>query len=179
MTTPLAKPSQTPRVLLIACVTLATLAHLGWEYFNGGIKRHHFLAQADMPAFSNAWGLLLLPLLAWFAGGRIQNRITRGSSTPAGVVAGFAGALLAGGLLSISFTSGDEATTGYIFIGLIALALLLPVCRAECVLGFVLGMMLTFGAVLPLLIGSVIATLSAIVRLGVRTVVRWISHAIA
>ena len=53
---------------------------------------------------------------------------------------------------------------------MVLLALLLPVYRAECVLGFVLGMTLTFGAVLPTVFGSIIAAVSVVVHLYVRPV---------
>jgi hypothetical protein len=44
------------------------------------------------------------------------------------------------------------------------LALLLPAHRPESLLGFVLGMSWTFGAVLPALVGGVIAGLTWAVR---------------
>ena len=59
------------------------------------------------------------------------------------VVAGFVGALLFGILLSVSFTNDYETIASYLFRGMFLLALLLPVYRAECVLGFVLGMTFT------------------------------------
>ena len=60
-------------------------------------------------------------------------------------------------------------------MGMLLLALLLPVYRAECVLGFVLGMTFTFGAILPTMVASVIAVFSALVQLCVRPVLmgRW------
>ena len=63
------------RQYLTASITLAELAHLTWEHFHGGIRSHHFLNSADMPAISNAWGALLLPLLAWFLSAFIAKRI--------------------------------------------------------------------------------------------------------
>ena len=60
-------------------------------------------------------------------------------------------------------------------MGMLLLALLLPVYRPECVLGFVLGMTFTFGAILPTVVASVIAAFSALVQLCVRPVFmgRW------
>ena len=163
------------RLYLIESITLAELAHLAWEHFHGGIRSHHFLNSTDMPAISNAWGALLLPALAWFLSAFIQKRIVLISGTndspqklPLSVIAGFVGSLLVGILLSISFTSGHETITEYLFMGVLLLALLLPVYRAECVLGFVLGMTFTFGAILPTVVASVIAAFSALVHLCVR-----------
>ena len=163
------------RLYLIASITLAELAHLTWEHFHGGIRSHHFLNSADMPAISNAWGALLLPALAWFLSAFIQKRIAlnpdakdSSQKLPTSIVVGFLGALFFGILMSISFTSGHEIITEYLFMGMLLLALLLPVYRAECVLGFVLGMTFTFGAILPTLVASVIAAFSALVHLCVR-----------
>jgi hypothetical protein len=160
------------RVYLVALVTIAELAHLAWEYFHGGVRTHHFLARSDMPAFSNWWGLLVLPALAWFAGGCVEKRIALKSAgddaavkLPASVIAGFVGGLLFGVLLSTSFMTGHDSISSALFQGMLLLALLLPVYRAECLLGFVLGMTFTFGAVLPTFIGSVIAAISAFVHL--------------
>jgi hypothetical protein len=87
---------------------------------------------------------------------------------PASVLIGFVGALVFGVALSVAFQGGHDDTAGYLFQGMLLLALLLPVFRAECVLGFVLGMTFTFGAVLPTLIGTIIATISAFVFFYVR-----------
>ena len=163
------------RPYFIALVLLAELAHLVWEYFNGGVRGHHVLNRADLPEISNVWGLLLLPALAWFLTGRIQRRIalqTKASADPSklpmGVLAGFAGALLFGVALSAAFTYDYENVASILFRGMFLLALLLPVYRAECVLGFVLGMTFTFGAMLPTAIGSVFAALSALAHLLIR-----------
>ena len=167
---------------LTAAVTLAELAHLAWEHFHGGIRSHHFLNSADMPAISNAWGALLLPALAWFLSAFIEKRIALNPAAkdssqklPTSIVVGFLGALLFAILLSASFTSGYETITEYLFMGVLLLALLLPVYRAECVLGFVLGMTFTFGAILPTVVASVIAVFSALIQLCVRPVFmgRW------
>ncbi len=168
---------QLPRLRLYstAVVALAELAHLAWEHFNGGVHSHHILNRSDLPAISNGWGALLLPALTWFLSGRIQRRVAlhpggteAASQLPAGVIAGFIGSLLFGVLLAGSFTSGNETITSYLFLGMFLLALLLPVYRAECVLGFVLGMTFTFGAVLPTIVGSIIAAVSAVIHLYVR-----------
>lgn len=160
------------RAYVTGLVLLAELAHLAWEYFHGGVRSHHLLNRADLPAISNAWGALLLPLLAWFLTGRVQRRmVLRSGGTaaaraiPASIIAGFLVALSVGIALSTSFTMGNETVSSYIAQGIMALGVLLPIYRAECLLGFVLGMTFTFGAVLPTLVGSVFATASATVHL--------------
>ena len=136
---------------------------------------HHVLNRSDMPTISNWWGALLLPALTWFLTGRIHRRLVHQSGgqeavskLPASVVAGFMGSLFFGILLSVSFTRDYQTIASYLFLGMFLLALLLPVYRAECVLGLVLGMTFTFGAVLPTGIGSIIAAVSASIHFYVR-----------
>jgi hypothetical protein len=162
------------RLGLTALVLLAELAHLTWEHFHGGIRSHHLLNRADLPAISNAWGAVLLPALNWLLVGRIQSRLalatlsaSAGPAFPWWILASFAAALLLGVSLAVAFTNGNEVIASYLFLGMFLLAVLLPVYRAECLLGFVLAMTFTFGAVLPTLIASIIAGMSAIVHLGI------------
>lgn len=160
------------RLPLIMFALLWEVIHLGWEQFHGGVKSHHFLAMDDMPAISNWWGLLLLPALTWYLAGRIQKRIDFAgdgkdarSGLPVRVIIGFGVSLVFGMLLSFFFTNGYDDMTSYLFFGMFALAFILPVYRAECLLGFVMGMNFTFGAVLPTLVASMIASISALVHL--------------
>ncbi len=152
-----------PRATLTAVALLAELIHLGWEYFHGGVVAHHFLARSDMPAMSNWWGLLLIPALTWFLLGRIERRLRlqegSGTPVPAAVWMGFFGALGYGAVLALAFSFKFEGIAT-IFLGIFALSLFLPTYRAEYVLGFVLGMAFTFGAILPTFIASIVAALS-------------------
>ncbi len=175
-----------PRLRLYGAVLalLAEMAHLCWEHFHGGVLRHHILNRADLPAISNWWGLLLLPALTWHLIGRINKRSAaladgKSSALPNSVLAGFAGSLLFGVLLSSCFSFGYATLVDYVFEGLLLLALLLPVYRAECVLGFVLGMTFVFGVVLPAAIASIIAAVSMLIhRLVYPTLVRlWVGLA--
>lgn len=176
------------RLWFTAAVLVAQLAHLAWEHFHGGVASHHVLQRADLPAISNWWGIVVLPLLTWFLTGRIQKRVgarAAGGRTIAGlpwsVVAGFWGALLLGAVIAGSFAIGAQGITSWAFQAMLLLALLLPAYRAECLLGFVLGMTLTFGAVLPTAIGSIVAAGSAVIHLVVLPLItrcwRWIRRA--
>ena len=163
------------RIYFSLFVLLAALALIAREHFNGGVVSHHLLHRADMPAISNWWSILVLPVLTWFLVGRTQKRIAAEShrifssaKLPASVVLGFLAALIYGIALSVSFSTGYVTITGYIFQGMFLLAVLFPIYRAECLLGFVLGMTVTFGAVIPIIVGSIIAALSALVHLGLR-----------
>jgi hypothetical protein len=156
-------PTTTSRLILAALALLAEALHLGWEAMHGGIVTHHLLQSADLPGLSNAWGLLILPALAAWAAGRLP-RAPAATRDWAPVAAGFAAALLLGAALSLSFSLKLQAVTELVFFTLLALAVLLPAHRPECLLGFVLGMSWTFGATIPTLVGGVIAGLSWALR---------------
>lgn len=120
----------------------------------------------------------MLPGLTWFLTGRIQRRVDAlagGVRTAIGlpwsVVAGFCGAFLVGAVIAGSFAIGAQGVTSWTFQAMLVLAVLLPAYRAECLLGFVLGMTLTFGAVLPTAIGSIVAAGSALIHLVLRPLV--------
>ena len=171
------RPALQSRLTLAACALAAELLHLGWEYTHGGVPSHHLLNRADLPAISNWWGLLVLPLLVWFLVGRIQRRgatlVQAGSRERFRTLAQarFGGALLWGAALALAFTLGHPAV-GYIFFGAFVAGLFLHVYRAEYVLGFALGLSFTFGAVLPVLIASVIAGCSVLLHLLVGAALR-------
>lgn len=165
------------RIYLTVAVLLAEIGHLAWEHFHGGIASHHFLNRADMPAVSNAWGLLLLPTISWFLGGIALRRSmataaavtinapggqAEAAGLARGVFVGFFAELLFGASLAATFSLGYQDVTSILFFGMLLLALVFRVYRAECVLGFVLGMTFTFGAILPALVASVTAVISAV-----------------
>ncbi len=71
--------------------------------------------------------------------------------------------------MALSFTLNRESDViSFMFFGLPIVALLLPVFKPEYVLGFVLGLTYTFGPVLPLIIASGVAFISALVHLVLR-----------
>ena len=81
---------------------------------------------------------------------------------------GFAGALLFGVLLSTFYTLGFADIPGLMVNSIFIIALFFPIYRAECLLGFVIGMTFTFGAVLPTGIGSIFALIGAVLYLLAR-----------
>ena len=152
-----------PRLTLAALALMAEALHLAWEALHGGIASHHLLQRADLPGLSNAWGLLLLPALAAWAAGRLPRQPAAARDWIP-VALGFVLPLVAGAALSLAFSLQLQAMTETVFFSLLLLAVLLPAHRPESLFGFVLGMSWTFGAVLPTLVGGVIAGLSWIVR---------------
>lgn len=148
------------RAILTIVFLGGELFHLGWEHTHGGIVAHHLLANPDLPAVSNWWGALLIPLLSWWLVGRIQDRVARRRDSRAGggipPWAGFVGALAYGALLSTLFAFGS-GLVDYLFLGLLALGVVVRLCRPEFILGFVLGMTFVVGAVLPTMFALLVA----------------------
>jgi hypothetical protein len=141
-------------------------AFVGVEDFNGGVKTHHFLARADLPGFSNWLSLLILPLLGIIVAVRINSlRNSQPSRIPTSTLAACgAGSLAYGAALAASFHFGLEQVSLVLFAGLFLFSLALPVYRAEYIFGFVTGMTVTFGSVIPLTFAVVFATVSFAVR---------------
>lgn len=153
------------RATATAAVAVAEWAFLAWQHGHGGVPGHHFLDRADMPAISNWWGGLVLPCITWFLLGRVQRRI----ASPVGAAMrdatiGFIGALGFAVLLSIFFARGDDQVTGVMFELLFVTALVVPIYRAEYLLGFVLGMACTFGGVLPSVVGVIVALIALLIH---------------
>ncbi|MCF7752187.1 hypothetical protein KQ945_15605 [Bacillus subtilis subsp. subtilis] len=151
----------------------AALMHLGWEHGHGGIQRHHLLNDASLPAISNAWGLLVLPMLGALAGWGVarRTRARPGCALPA--LAGFLGALGAGAALSVAFVTHGEAAATQVMLAIVVASVVLPVYRAEYLFGFVLGMTFVFGAVLPALIACVPMLIATVSRQVVWRAVSW------
>ncbi len=149
------------RLYVTALAVLAALVHLSWEYFHGGVNSHHLLNRADLFAVSNWWEVILLPALGWFFSGSALQRLDDRPHSRAKVAAAFLGSVLLGASLSAAFSNGYEATSSFIFLAIFASGLVLPIYRAEYVFGFVLGMTFVFGAVLPTMVASIAAIISA------------------
>lgn len=149
---------------LLASLYIWTL--LAFEHMNGGVISHHIMQRADLPAISNWWGALLLPVLSWFLLGRIYRRIS--GSYPLTVFISFGGALLFGVLVSVLFRHGQQEVLSQLMSSLPLLALFFPLYRAEFLLGFVLAMAYTFGALLPTGFGLLLTLMAVLVHKGVR-----------
>ena len=159
------------RIYCTILVTVFIWALLLWDYFHGGVPSHHLLQNKDLPSFSNWWGGILLPLLTWFLLYRSQVRLAKEASSsalPSSFVAYFVGALLFGMVLSVFFTLGNQDVPFYMLVSLLVLAFFLPIYRAECLLGFAIGMTFTFGGVLPILIGTILVLICSVLYLALR-----------
>lgn len=149
----------------VGLAVLAAAAHLGWEYTHGGIRSHHLLNRADLPTVSNSWGLLVLPVLGWLAGSFGARRAMVVPSTARTALAAFLGSIAVGAALSVAFVAGSEPAAGAVFFGVLVTSLVLPTYRAEYLFGFVLGMTVVFGSILPTLFGLLAVGISAAAHL--------------
>jgi hypothetical protein len=163
------------RIYFTTVITVLIWALLAWDHFHGGVPSHHILAREDLPEISNWWGGILLPLLTLFLSYRIEKRLSKqqGQNTPftkipRSILIGFLVSLLYGITLATFFSFGNTEMPGYMLIGIFGISAFYPTYRAECLLGFVLGMTYTFGAVLPTGIGSILALIGAVIYLGIR-----------
>ena len=162
-------PNRFPVLLPVAALAFA-VGHLVFEHVTGGVRSHNLLNRPDLPAISNWLGLVTLPLLGASLGLRVRTHPcpARILGMPRPVFIAFAGALVYGGVLATSFELGAADITSAVFIGLFVVALALPVYRAEYIAGFVTGMTVTFGGVLPLLVAAVAGVFSFVVRFSFR-----------
>ncbi len=142
--------------MVTAVVTAMILALLLWTHFHGGVPSHHILDQKDLPAISNWWNALVLPVLTWILTGRIERRVEKQTANQEqyraitkAIVARFIAGLLFGIVLALSFVFDVKIFLDNVLYILLVLALLIPIFYAEFMLGFVFGMTYTFGAVLP------------------------------
>ena len=171
------------RIYITFIISIGIWGLLAWNYFHGGIPRHLILAREDLPEISNAWGAIILPLLTWFVGFRVQKREnleSKFSKIPSNVLYGFAGGLAFGFAIAIVFALRYHGIPGYLLLVILVLALFYPVYKVECLLGFVLGMTFTFGAILPTAVGSILAIISffiyKVIRSGLLYVVKYLGR---
>lgn len=162
-----------PHQLILTLVSSIYIwALLAFEHFNGGVVSHHLLNQPDLPAISNWWGALIMPVLSWFLLGRIYRRVHQ--AYPAGVLGAFACAVLFGVLISVLFLQGREQVLSQLMLSLPLLALFFPLYRAEFLLGFVLAMSYTFGVLLPTAFGCLILLMAVLMYKVVRPVLLYL-----
>lgn len=150
------------RFLLTLLAFGAEVGILAWEYLNGGVQSHHLLANPDLPAVSNWWGLLLIPVLTWWSMSQLRRRVERSDGHSAkgfAALVAFVCALAYGLALSLLFSHGSMLVN-YVFFGLLAVALVLRLWHGEYLLGFVFGMGFVVGPILPAIFGAMVALFS-------------------
>ena len=149
------------RVLITLLVGLCIWGLLIWQHFHHGVPSHHLLNRADMPAISNWWGAIILPLLAWFL--VAKTGLPKGETSVSAALWGFIAAFSYGVVFSAAFIGGHGAILDLMLPGLLVIALFIPIYRPKYVLGMVFGMAYTFGAFLPTVFVLVFGLMSFII----------------
>lgn len=143
-------------------VLLLTWGQLLWDHNHGGVPSHHLLHRADLPAISNWWSGILLPVFTAMMLVLVARREKRkqGARRVGGMLA-IALLLILGVLsgltLTFMFQWGWGATIQFFLLGLVALSFLLPLYRPAFILGWVLGLAWAFGGPLSIGFGLVCA----------------------
>ena len=163
------------RLYFTGFVTLCIWMLLFWTHYHGGVPSHHILQRADLPAMSNWWGGLLLPIITWTLLYLVQIRIKKQNVPKAildtfkkQILFGFLWSLLFGVFLAVSFTLEIAMVLDNILYVLLILAFLLPIFHAECILGFILGMTFTFGVIIPTAFALLVAFISSVIYKYIR-----------
>lgn len=139
------------RLLFTGVVSILMWAFLAWDHFHGGVPTHYILHNDDYPGFSNWWGAITIPLVTWGLLHLINRRVhNQEKDQTSSILYGFIGHLVFAVVLSYFFITGSDMP-GYLALGHIALSFFIPLYRAECLLGYILGMVFIFGSILPLL----------------------------
>ncbi|WP_207431472.1 hypothetical protein [Sabulibacter ruber] len=165
-------------VLLTGIVTVFVLSLLICEHFHGGVASHHILQQQNLPAISNWWNGLILPTLTWFLIDKTEKRIGKQSSQgqPTNnlqrqALRLFITGLGLGVLIATSFTNGYTAFLDNVPYIILVLSLIIPIYYAEFILGFILGMTYTFGAILPTFFILILAAIGILTYGFIRPVI--------
>jgi len=166
------------KALIVGVVTIFIFGFLSWEHFNGGVTSHHLLGQEDFPSISNWWSGLLLPILTWFLLSRIEKRLDKQAShtqqtnnSISKVFWFFLTGVIFGILLSISFMNEYKPFLDNVLYILIALSFIIPIYYSEFILGFILGMTFTFGAIIPTLFILIMAVIGLVIYKFIRPII--------
>ncbi|TMN88606.1 hypothetical protein CWB72_12750 [Pseudoalteromonas phenolica] len=158
---------ETRSLQLLMAITFFVTTHLLWQHANGGIVSHHLLYSSVLPEVSNWWSMIVLPALTWFVSVNLKSRVVCSQLDKSKVInkvravkLAFLVMLLLAALQSISFVIYGLDVLLMCTVMLLVAGLILPIYRAECVLAYVVGNFLVFGAVTPFLIITAIALVS-------------------
>lgn len=170
------------RIVFVGMVTVLIVGLLLWEYFHNGVPSHHILDRKDLPEISNWWGGLLLPFLTWFLSGRIKKRlhdqnslIQQDNRQNFKISMLFLLGLILGILIAVSFTNNYYLFLDNVLYILLVLSLVFTIYYSEFILGFILGMTYTFGAILPTIFILIIAALGFLIYKFIRPIIlRWL-----
>ena len=159
--------------------TLATIGAFGftalillWEYLNGGVVTHHLMASKDLPGFSNWWGLVTVPLLSFMA----MTLVIRQQENETKVLKRFIAAVVFGLLLAVLWEFNVQGPLPYLMLLPLLLAFFMPIHKPEVLMGYVLGMLFTFGGILPILFGTILLAIAFLIHAITRLLSKALTH---
>lgn len=166
------------RILITAIVAILIIGLLLWQNFHGEVPSHHILDREDLPEISNWWGGLLLPILTWLLLSRIENRINKQESLTQQtkvqnikILGLFLIGLIFAIVLATSFMNDYKPFLDNVLYIFLILSVIVPIFYSEFILGFVLGMTYTFGAILPTVFVLIIAVLGFLIYRFIRPLI--------
>ena len=146
-------------------IVLVVSGLLFWDYFHGGVPSHHLLAKKNLPEVSNWWGIVTFPLATAILLYRIKKRMFEkndliSQQQSRNLIISFVGAFVYAAAIAVSFATGNSQISGILFPLIFAIALFIPIYKAEYILGFMVGLLYTFGGFLPVFISVILAAIS-------------------
>jgi hypothetical protein len=166
------------RLIITVIISVLILGLLIWDYFHDGVPSHHILDQKKLPAISNWWSGILLPILTWILLGKIKSRIenqtkidSQYKSAITRVLVRFSIGLVFGIILSVSFINNYKPFLDNVLYLLLILSFIAPIFFSEFILGFVLGMTYTFGAILPTAFILIMAAIGFVIYRFIRPLI--------
>jgi|ERR1017187_953577 hypothetical protein len=166
------------RLIITVIISVLILGLLIWDYFHDGVPSHHILDQKNLPAISNWWSGILLPILTWILLGKIKSRIenqtkidSQYKSAITRVLVRFSIGLVFGIILSVSFINNYKPFLDNVLYLLLILSFIAPIFFSEFILGFVLGMTYTFGAILPTAFILIMAAIGFVIYRFIRPLI--------
>jgi hypothetical protein len=169
------KKSLTIKILVTSIVIVFVFSLLLWQYSHGGVITHHILHRRDLPGISNWWGGLLLPVLTWLLLGKIEKRLKKQVSlnivtknNAFKIIALFFAGFVFGILIAISFTNDYQVFLDNVIYIFLLLSFFVPVFYGEFIIGFVLAMTYTFGAIIPTFFILIIAIIGFLIYQFIR-----------
>ncbi|NNK18985.1 MAG: hypothetical protein HKP49_07505 [Maribacter sp.] len=167
------------RIIVTSGTLILVSIFLFIEHLKGGVVTHHLLAREDLPGISNWWGLLTVSLLAWSVATLIQHRKRKAGPSEQKhvndankVLYRFLAALAFGIAASVLWELKLESVLQYFILLPILISFFKPVHLPEYLLGFVLGMMYSFGGILPIIVGLVLLMISFLIHSVIRILKR-------
>ena len=161
------------RLLLTALVSLYIVAFLLWQHSTTGVPAHHLLHDPELPAISNWWGLLILPLATWCLTTLINKKY--GLCYPKKVWLQLGAAGLYALIMTLLFYAGYMTLVSLLAVPFILfVALFFPVYQAPFLLAYVVVSSAGFGAFIPTLGGFIFAAMAYVTYHFIRPIPLWL-----